>query len=109
LWKRYAETFGGYELPVPVDAIAADFLGLHVSKADFDGVSGLLHPARRRLVLNAADPAARKRFTLAHELGHWICQCQGEPEVEVYCRAEDVTLDPAAQSSARRTCSRRSS
>ena len=89
--------FGGAELPVPVDAIAEDLLGLHVTEADLDGVSGLLYPARRRIVVNAADPPARKRFTLAHELGHWICQCQDGPEVEVFCRAEDVTLDPAAR------------
>ena len=97
LRERYVETFGGDELPVPVAAIAVDLLGLHVSEADLDGVSGLLYPARRRIVVNAADPEARKRFTLAHELGHWICQCQDGPEVEVYCRAEDVTLDPTAR------------
>lgn len=98
LRERYVSTFGGEGLPVPVGAIAEDLLGLHVSEADLDGVSGLLYAARRRIVLNRDDPPARKRFTLAHELGHWICQCQDEPTVEVFCRAEDVTLDPAARS-----------
>jgi Zn-dependent peptidase ImmA (M78 family) len=99
LREQYVATFGGAELPVPAGSIAEDLLGLHVLEADLDGISGLLYPARRRIVLNAADPAVRKRFTLAHELGHWICQCQNEdgPEVEVFCRAEDVTLDPAAR------------
>jgi Zn-dependent peptidase ImmA (M78 family) len=97
LRERYIAAFGGGELPVPVGAIAEDLLGLHVSEADLDGVSGLLYPARRRIVLNAGDPPARKRFTLAHELGHWICQCQDEPTVKVFCRAEDVTLDPVAR------------
>jgi Zn-dependent peptidase ImmA (M78 family) len=97
LRERYVAAFGGEELPVPVDAIAEDLLGLHVSESDLDGVSGLLYPARRRIVVNADDPPARKRFTVAHELGHWICQCQDGPEVEVYCRAEDVTLDPSAR------------
>jgi len=90
-------TFGGAELPVPVEAIAEDLLGLHVSEADLDGVSGLLYPAQRRIVVNVADPAPRRRFTVAHELGHWICQCQDRSDVQVYCRAEDVTLDPSAR------------
>jgi Zn-dependent peptidase ImmA (M78 family) len=97
LRDRYLATFGGNEVPVPVEAIAEDLLGLHVSEADLDGVSGLLYPARRRIVLNASDGADRKRFTLAHELGHWICQCQDGTEQPVYCRAEEVTLDPEAR------------
>jgi Zn-dependent peptidase ImmA (M78 family) len=95
--ERYLAIFGGEQMPVPVEAIAGDLLGLHVSEAGLDGVSGLLYPARRLIVLNEAEPVERKRFTLAHELGHWVCQCQDEPEVEVYCRAEDVTLDPDAR------------
>lgn len=97
LRDRYVATFGGDELPVQVEGIAQDLLGLHVCEGDLDGVSGLLYPARRRIVLSGAEPAERKRFTLAHELGHWICQCQDGPEVEVLCRAQDVTLDPAAR------------
>jgi Zn-dependent peptidase ImmA (M78 family) len=97
LRKRYMAAFGGEELPVPVDAIAEDLLGLYVSEANLDGVSGLLYPARRSIVVNAADAPARKRFTVAHELGHWICQCQDGREAEVFCRAEDVTLDPSAR------------
>ena len=98
LRARYVAAFGGADVPVPVDAIAEDLLGLHVAEADLDGVSGLLYPARRQIVLNASDGADRKRFTLAHELGHWICQCvdAAEPQ-EVFCRAEDVGLEPAAK------------
>jgi Zn-dependent peptidase ImmA (M78 family) len=97
LREHYVATFGGDELPVPVEAIATDQLGLHVSEADLNGVSGLLYPVRRHIVLNQAESLPRKRFTLAHELGHWICQCQDGQAVEVYCRAEDVTLDPDAR------------
>ena len=97
LRARYVATFGGADLPVPVAELAEDLLGLHVSEADLEGISGLLYPMRRRIVVNAADTPARKRFTVAHELGHWICQCQDSPAAEVYCRAEDVTLDPDAR------------
>ena len=94
---RYGELFGGSLVPVPVEAIAEDYLGLTVTEAELDGVSGLLYPAERAVFLNAAEVPARRRFTLAHELGHWICQCQTGPEIEVFCRAEDVTLDPDAR------------
>lgn len=98
LRARYVAAFGGGEVPVPVEAVAEDLLGLHVSESDLGGISGLLYPARRRIVVNEDDPPARKRFTVAHELGHWVCQCLGtdEPQ-EVFCRAEDVTLDPDAK------------
>ena len=97
LREQYVATFGGAEVPVPVDDVAGDLLGLHVSEADLGGVSGLLYPTQRRIVLNEAESPARKRFTLAHELGHWICQCLDGREAEVFCRAEDVTLDPATR------------
>src|SRR4051812_18315801 len=93
LRTRYVAAFGGDEVPVPVEAIAEDLLGLHVEHVELDGVSGLLYPPQRRILLNARDGEARRRFTLAHELGHWVCQCaDGADAPEVFCRAEDVTL-----------------
>ena len=97
LREEYIETFGGFGLPVQVEAIAEDLLGLYVEEAELDGVSGLLYPAQRRIVLNAGDIPARRRFTLAHELGHWVCQCQDGTEEPVFCRAEEITLDPHAR------------
>jgi Zn-dependent peptidase ImmA (M78 family) len=97
LRARYASAFGGREVPVPVEAVAEDLLGLHISESDLDGISGLLYPASRRIVVNRDDPQSRKRFTVAHELDHWICQCQDGAASELYCRAEDVTLDPQAK------------
>ena len=74
LRDRYHATFGGQELPVPVESIAEDLLGLAVEARDL-AVSGMLLPAERRILVNAAEPETRRRFTIAHELGHWICQC----------------------------------
>src|SRR3954469_7727577 len=62
------------ELPVPVEAIAEDFLGLRIVEEPLE-VSGLLYPADRLIVLNADESLVRRRFTLAHEIGHWVCQC----------------------------------
>jgi hypothetical protein len=81
---------------VPVESIAEDLLGLAVEKAEID-CSGLLLPPERRILVNANEPETRRRFTIAHELGHWICQCLGGTAAPIYCRAEDVGVDPTAK------------
>jgi len=96
LRDRYHAAFGGDELPVPVDSIAEDLLGLSVEARELD-VSGMLLPAERRILVNAAEPQTRQRFTIAHELGHWICQCLEGSSKPVYCRAEDVGVNPEAR------------
>jgi IrrE N-terminal-like domain len=98
--ERYLSRFGGPELPVPVEAIAEDLLGLRVEQEWGMEYSGLLLPAERRIVLNAAEaprdeaPLRRFRFTIAHEVGHWICHVVGADRAErVLCRAKDVSQD----------------
>jgi len=93
LAERYRALFGGPELPVPVEAIAEDLLGLSVGEDDELPVSGLLLPAERQIWLNgreARENPGRRRFTLAHELGHWVCQCLEGRTAPVYCRSEDL-------------------
>ncbi len=92
LRERYHRLFAGAELPVPVEAIAEDLLGLYVEEAALD-VSGLLFPAERRVIVNAEEPEPRRRFTLAHELGHWVCQVQAGHAAPVFCRAVDLAPD----------------
>ena len=90
LRSRHAEVFGQAGPPVPVEAIAEDLLGLAVGEADI-GFSGLLIPARREIWVQAAEARespARRRFTIAHEIGHWVCQVRegrGEP---IHCRPD---------------------
>ena len=100
LRRGYHAAFAGTALPVPVEAIAEDLLGLKVGEDEELAVSGMLVPARREVWLNARESRespGRRRFTLAHELGHWVCQCRAgkaggaEP---VYCRAEEIGVDP---------------
>jgi hypothetical protein len=90
----YHARFGGAELPVPIEAIAEDMLGLLVEEAPGLPVSGMLVPAERRVVLSADEGLPRRRFTLAHELGHWVCQCLDKEAAPIYCRAADITLTP---------------
>jgi Zn-dependent peptidase ImmA (M78 family) len=93
LRARYHERFGGEELPVPVESIAEDLLGLELHEVELAGISGMLVPAARTIYVNAEDPAPRRRFTLAHELGHWVCQCLEGRGVPVMCRVRDLPAE----------------
>jgi hypothetical protein len=97
LRDAYHAAFGGTEFPVPVESIAEDLLGLAVDVRDGLPVSGMLLPAERRILVRSDEPAERRRFTIAHELGHWICQCREGDLRPVYCRAEEIGVDPEAK------------
>jgi hypothetical protein len=104
-WIWDAET-----LPVPVEHIADSCFGLFVRDVDdltaapgvpdlpaATGISGLLLPALGEIWVNAAearDWPPRRRFTIAHELGHW---CLHRAREAVWCRAHAVDPEPAAR------------
>lgn len=97
LRQRYLAMFGGAEIPVPVESIAEDFLGLRIEQTYMD-CSGMLLPAQRLIRISAAEvprdeaPLRRFRFTIAHELGHWICHAlEGASPLATYCRPVDMT------------------
>jgi Zn-dependent peptidase ImmA (M78 family) len=90
LRTHYHALFADPELPVPVHRIAEDLLGLHVASADLKDLSGALYPAQREISVNVGEPETRRRFTLAHELGHWVCHCLGGREEPVFCRHQDM-------------------
>ncbi len=93
LRARYHAAFPDAELPVPVQAIAEDLLGLRVGVSQDLAVSGMLLPPERQIWLNGGEVAARRRFTLAHELGHWVCQHLEGKAAPFYCRSKDVAPD----------------
>jgi Zn-dependent peptidase ImmA (M78 family) len=70
-----ATLWGGYGFPVDPVRIARD-LGINVVDADLDpDVAGALvkEPGRDPVILvNASDSRNRKRFTVAHEVGHFV-------------------------------------
>jgi Zn-dependent peptidase ImmA (M78 family) len=99
LRDSYLAIYGGQEIPVAVESIAEDLLGLRIEEADLGDWSGMLIPAKRLILVNASEamsgdtPTRRHRFTIAHELGHWICHAKGMQEAPTYCRAQDVSQD----------------
>ena len=80
----------GERLPVPVEKIADSRFGLlvrrvHEVAATGLGLSGMLLPDAREILIRADDDPVRRRFTIAHELGHWcLHRHHGEP---VFARA----------------------
>lgn len=67
------------EPPVPVEAIAAD-LGLQVKRQGLESdISGFLFRdgASSLIGVNSAQVEVRQRFTIAHEIGHFLLH-QGE-------------------------------
>lgn len=60
--------------PLPILEVAESY-GLNVLDADFckyPGLSGVLDVNKGIIYVNRSDLPVRKRFTIAHELGHWI-------------------------------------
>jgi len=100
--------WNGEELPVPVEKIVSNTFGLLVREVEdmtvapglederSTNVSGLLLTGPGEIWVNAAEArkwAGRKRFTICHELGHYVIH-QDEVEATVFCRrVEVVELD----------------
>lgn len=64
--------------PVNIFAVVRNY-GLEVTYADFGGhsdVAGFVDLEARHIVVNSLDPPSRQKFTVAHELGHWIMHRQ---------------------------------
>ena len=90
--------------PVPVERIATSLLDLLIEECDDvrsvpgaptdqGRLSGLIVPATRIIWLDRTECArsrGRRRFTIAHECGHWILHVAGADH-PVCCRSEDVS------------------
>lgn len=114
--ERLAEAFlaqvpgyvwDGETLPVPIEEIADTHVGLLVRDVDDltrapgaprlgggQALSGLLLPALGEIWVNAGeahDWPPRRRFTIAHELGHW--NLHRYDNRSVFCRASAILPD----------------
>ena len=60
--------------PIPILEVAESY-GLSVLETDLTdhpGLSGVIDVEKQIIYLNKSDNPVHKRFTIAHELGHWI-------------------------------------
>ena len=103
-----AYIWDGETLPVPIEEIADSHLGLLVRDADDlrdapgapdipegQSLSGLLLPERGEIWVSAEEARQwppRRRFTIAHEIGHW--QLHRHHAQAAFCRS--VTVQDAA-------------
>ena len=78
--SQLLQTLGINEPPIPINAIAEQ-IGATISREPFrGGISGMLYRAEDRAVIgvNSAEPHTRQRFTIAHEIGHFLLH-EGRP------------------------------
>jgi hypothetical protein len=103
----------GERLPVPVEDIADSGFGLLVRDVEDmraapgapplaagQSLSGLLLPARGEIWVNADEARQwppRRRFTIGHELGHWVMHRSGQQAL--FCRR--TTVDESGERPAR--------
>lgn len=64
----------------PIDPIAiSSWLGLSAEEATFErnDVAGMIDPKEKRIIVAEGDSNTRKRFSIAHEIGHYILHYNG--------------------------------
>ncbi len=118
LLAEYDSCFGlASAPPVPVEEMARSLLVLWIEEADdlrtVSGaptdqgrLSGLLVPSELTVWLDrgeAARSAGRRRFTIAHEIGHFVLHA-GRSQVAAtsYCRASDLERSDSVEGEANR-------
>ena len=102
----------GRSLPVPVEVIADSHYGLRVEEVqglatrlgppDTIHLSGLLYPVQRVILIDAEEAArapGRRRFSIAHELGHWVLHCKDASAEAIWCEDPAVDSGPAGEAS----------
>lgn len=116
--RRHATKTGKpIELPVPIELIVEITYELSIDWHDIDEppdhkILGALSPSTRTIVMNTRHLSmfdrwvGPERFTLAHELAHWLYDAENPEQgtldlgttSEIFCRRDDTTkLDDKAR------------
>lgn len=75
--QKILSDFGADSPPIPLDDIVATY-GLKILYSDFsvlpygNEIAGFINLDTKTIYVNKDDPPNRQRFTIAHELGHYI-------------------------------------
>jgi hypothetical protein len=64
--------------PVPVELIAEIVLGLRIDRETGCRLSGELYPVSKLVVVDSSETLARQRYTIAHEIGHFLLHTSGD-------------------------------
>jgi hypothetical protein len=72
--ERLLDKIGTEVIPVDVHAVTRIWGNLSILEASIDGPGYLLPLGKlgAEIIVREADPIERRRFTIAHEVGHWI-------------------------------------
>jgi predicted transcriptional regulator len=104
LLRQFEQQFEVKDVPpVPVERIAESLLDLLIEEAtdlrsvpnappDQGLLSGFLDPKTRTIWLDAGEATrspGRRRFTIAHECGHWVLHAQREND-GIWCRPSEI-------------------
>lgn len=85
--------------PVDVRSIAESLLLKIVEVHLGNGSDGALIPERREIEVNVDKPHVRQRFTIAHEIGHWVLRHRDrmyeidEAPTGIYDNRDDSEVD----------------
>lgn len=118
LLAEYESCFGlASAPPVPVEEIARSLLVLWIEEADDlrnvpgaptdqGSLSGLLVPSELTVWLDRSEAArspGRRRFTIAHEIGHFVLHAgRSQAAATSYCRGSDLERSDSAEGEANR-------
>src|SRR5215207_3603107 len=72
--RKLLDRVGYDQPPVDLDSLVSSIEGIRVSRLALDSEGYLvdLGPKGAEIFVRQTDPETRARFTIAHELGHWV-------------------------------------
>lgn len=72
--ERLLGKIGSEQIPINVHAVTSVWENLSILEENIDGPGYLLPLGKLgvEIIVRRADPVERQRFTIAHEVGHWI-------------------------------------
>lgn len=84
---------GIYSIPVNLESIT-NHLGLNVVRKDFssDGLSAVLFRKERKVAINSIHGKERQRFSLAHEIGHYVLHENQNDFIDPVFKRENMVL-----------------